>query len=264
MMTFKQIITAACLLIAAGNTNGQRLTTQTYQLGIGGTNILDTYLSQEKFSGVGVTFLATREWQKADSRWSTMMEHEANFASTDDRADKRTELQGDYTLLVGRYYSWQLNRLKLQAGGMTTLNAGVIYNLSNTNNPAQARFSLQLMPSATAAYDITLAGRTLRLRYEVQLPLAGLMFSPNYGQSYYEIFSLGNYDHNIVPTTIVATPNLRQQLSAEYPVNRNTNIRVGYLGHYQQASVNKLKSHIYDHRFMIGIVRRFSLTPTRP
>jgi hypothetical protein len=158
MMTFKQIITAACLLIAAGNTNGQRLTTQTYQLGIGGTNILDTYLSQEKFSGVGVTFLATREWQKADSRWSTMMEHEANFASTDDRADKRTELQGDYTLLVGRYYSWQWNRLKLQAGGMTTLNAGVIYNLSNTNNPAQARFSLQLMPAATAAYDITLAG----------------------------------------------------------------------------------------------------------
>ena len=72
----------------------------TYQIGLGPTRVLDTYLSQEKFSGVGMTFLNTLEIQKPDSRWTTMTQHQFNFSTVCDRSESRDELQGDYSLFT--------------------------------------------------------------------------------------------------------------------------------------------------------------------
>ena len=240
--------------------------TSTYQVGVGSTNILDTYLSQEHFSGTGFTYLYTTDRARNDRSWHTLMEHQANIAHVSDRPDQVDELQGDYTLFIGRLRRWQLlsSRLTLEAGAMAAVNIGFIYNTYNSNNPAQGRLSLNVMPTGAATYRFRLFGRDAAMRYEVQMPLVGVMFSPNYGQSYYEIFNRGNYDHNIVPTTFVSSPTMRHQLMADINVGGKTTLRFGYLGDIQQSHVNDLKSHIYSHRFMLGFVKKFSVKYHRP
>ena len=257
MKIFSLILLASTLCLSKAM--AQTDVTTSYQLGFGQSHVLDTYLSQEHFSGPALTLLFNSERQKSERRWSTQIENELNFSRLDDRSGSCSELQGDYTLFLGRLRRWPLGPVTLQAGGVASVNVGFIYNLSNSNNPAQGRLSLHLMPSGAATCHFSLFSQSFSARYEVQLPLAGVMFSPNYGQSYYEIFSRGNYDHNIVPTTFISSPTFRQQLSLDWHIRRFTTLRIGYLGHYQQASVNNLKSHIYHHRLMIGIVRKLSV-----
>ena len=58
--------------------------TSTYQIGVGTTNILDTYLSQEHFSGTGLTYLYTTDRARTDRSWHTLMEHQANLSKVSD------------------------------------------------------------------------------------------------------------------------------------------------------------------------------------
>lgn len=231
--------------------------TNALMLGVGYTNLLDTYLSPEKYRGVDLRFISHTRRERDSTLWINQFQHEGNMAIADSRSGNGGTMAGGYTFRYSLLRKWHTTLwgrpLQLIAGGTAAANIGFIYNTRNGNNPANARLSLRVEP--TAGFDYSLS-RAAVLHYEASAPLFGLMFSPNYGQSYYEIFNRGNYDHNCVPTTFGSTPSLRQMLTVDLRAGHTT-WRIGYLGTIEQSNVNQLKTHAYTHSLMIGIVKRF-------
>ena len=230
-------------------------------LGLGPSKLLDTYITPEHYSGTGFTYLYLKDYARTDSlktHWTTTLEHELDFSRAKDRSGNSSMLEGTYNLYIARYYNLRpASNLRVQLGAAANARLGFVYDMTSSNNPAQARAAVNIMPSAAAAYDFNIRRQRFTARYQLQLPLIGLMFSPNYGQSYYEIFSRGNYDHNIVPTTVLSAPTFRQVASVDWHYSKKWALRLAYLGNYQQAHVNNLKQHVYTHRFLIGLTRAF-------
>lgn len=244
---------------------GGKIITNAKMIGVGSTHILDTYISPEKYSGVEARYISHTIREREGRRWSREIVHQGYVSFSDNRANEGGEIAGMYSFSYGMHYNWKLagGRLNVRAGALLDANAGFLYNTRNGNNPAQARLNVNISPSAAAAYKFTAWRCPMTIGYEASAPLIGLMFSPNYGQSYYEIFNEGNYDHNIVPTWTGKTPSLRQALTLDFHL-RKVSIRVGYMGDYQQYKVNNLKYHNYSHLFVIGIVKRFKLIKLAP
>jgi len=234
--------------------------TNAQMIGLGAVSILDTYLSPEEYTGTQLRYISRTTRSRDGRHWSRVAIHQGHFSYADNRSGDGTEMEGAYNFTYGWQRAWRLmdDALTLRAAIMADLNLGFIYNTRNSNNPAQARISADITPSASATYRFHVKRLPCQLTYELGLPMLGVMFSPNYGQSYYEIFSEGNYDHNVVPTYVGNAPSLRHALMLDLRLG-GTTLRVGYLGEYDQARVNSLKSHVYTNAIMIGWVKSFRL-----
>ncbi|MBR2101614.1 MAG: DUF3316 domain-containing protein [Prevotella sp.] len=227
-------------------------------LAVGTVNMLDTYLSQEKYTGGELRFInQTYAPSLRMPRWGWQTNTMVSLMFASPRADNSDYLGGmiSYAKALRRTFLAPRGWL-LEIGPQVEGGAGVTYTTLGGNNPAQAKIYLNAAVSMAAAHDLRVLHRTVTLRSEIGVPLAGMLFSPNYGQSYYEIFSRGNYDHNIVPVTIFSAPSLRAQLSADLHLRRFA-LRLAYLVDIEQAEANNLKYHTWSHLLAIGVSKSF-------
>lgn len=230
-------------------------------VGAGYANVFDTYLSPLEYKGAEVRFLLEnmRMTRLLGGKVSEQHLFQVNFDYTKNPSKTVHSYSGLINWSYALHYQKELNeQLKLLVGPMIDVNGGVIYNQRNSNNPAQAKAYASLGASAMAIYKFHIGQKRLTLRYQANLPLMGIMFSPEYGESYYEIFGLGNGGKNVLFTSLHNMPSLRQLITLDLPVKSST-LRLGYLCDIQQAKVNNLKSHTYSHNFMIGVVRNLYL-----
>ena len=231
-----------------------------YLFGIGTSNQLDTYLTPLEYSGIQGSFLTriNRQTRWADGHVHYQGTFLGAFSHTRDARKHGEEWGGHVGYTAGWHYVWEMpHRWTLKAGGLLGADAGFLYNMRNSNNPAQGRFRIDVIASLGAGYTWIIRQRKIRFNYQADIPLLGVMFSPQFGQSYYEL-SLGNRDHNVCCAWPGNGFNLRQTLLVEYPF-RYFSLQAGYLWDVRQSHVNNIKMHDISHSFLIGFCKRFSV-----
>ena len=263
----KKLITWLLLLLALpmqaqeDSLQANRYVMRATLYGVGFTNILDTYLSPAEYTGPEVRILreSMRMTNLMDGRVSVQSLFQGHLSLTENRAGTGSEIAGLVNWNYALHYQFRLSeKLKILAGPLLDLNGGFVYNLRNSNNPAQAKIYANLAASGMVIYRFRIGNYPLVARYQANLPLMGIMFSPEYGQSYYEIFNLKHDGKNVLFTSLHNQPSLRQFLTLDFPI-RSVNMRFGYVCDIQQAKVNRLKSHTWSHVFMLGFVKNFYL-----
>ena len=237
-----------------------RSTNSATLVGMGGYNLMDTYLSpgapERNYTGAGFSVLHERMQMTrlADQRISRQQLFRGELARTENGAATATDLAGFATYSLGYHYHFTtpLPDLQLLAGAMAQGWLGFIYNTRNGNNPASTKADADLRLSAMAFYTLRIKGYPIRLRYQGAIPFAGVCFSPHYNQSYYEIFDLGNHAGVVQFNSFHNKWAYQQLLTADFPVGALT-LRVGFLGNYYRTDLNAIQSHVVSRSFVIGL-----------
>ena len=227
--------------------------------GLSAVSQWDTYLSNERYHGGGLTAASqiSRPTHWLQRRLYVQHLTQGNLALAEPRSDKHKTISGFFHWQVVWHYRflpddqpWSFN------GGLgVQTRLGFVYNTLGGNNPASARAAVHLLASAQASRSFTLWHKPSLLTLQADVPLTGLMFSPDYGQSYYEIFSLGHYSHNLRVVNPLRAFQTNLLLTLDWRLKAHTALRLGYQVQLMQSRTNGLKTQDFYHNILIGFVR---------
>ncbi len=224
-------------------------TNNTLSVSIGSANMYDTYLSPLEYKGFSIHLMyeQMRRTTWFDYKFYKQQIFELDLSKGDNPAKNVSEYWALLSYRIGGHYMvYNTDNFRLGLGGLWDINGGVLYNERNGNNPASARAYSNLNLSVTASYKFKWGA----VRWQIDSPFIGILFSPKYGQSYYEI-SLGNSVGLVNFASYHNQRALRNYISMDIPINKYT-IRVGYMGSWYQTKVNEIQTHQYTNSFVIG------------
>ena len=114
------------------------------------------------------------------------------FGSTRNGAETANEYAGFVDYSLGYHYRFPqvLSGLKVLTGASARLSGGFIYNTRNSNNPVSGKADFDLNLSAMAIYNFRIKDFPLTLRYQAEIPFAGVLFSVHKGDAVVLYFSV--------------------------------------------------------------------------
>ena len=237
----------------------ERIVVKSSQFGISTLGNLDTYLGDHEYNGLGLEFSHEnfRDARTGNYLWKfqTQLNSTVGFASL----GRSTQLAAMVAYRWSGYHSFGISdRLKLLAGAQIQAEGGALYIPGNGNSPVSAKLRTALAASGMAIYHFPVKGYDWVARLQLDIPLVGIMFAPEFGQSYYEIFGLGKFDNAIKFSHPFNSPSWRHTLSIDIPLRykrHSTTLRLSYSGDIYQSDINETRCHIYRHAFTFGFVK---------
>lgn len=237
----------------------ERIVVKSSQFGITLLNNLDTYLSNYNHKGLGVNYSheAFRDARTGKYCWK----YQKQLSITAGYAIQGSNMQ--YCALIGYnwggYHPFKIAKgFTLLAGAQIQLEGGALYNPAGGNNPAAAKLRTALAASGMAIYHFPVHRSEWVARYQLDIPLVGAMFAPEFGQSYYEIFGLGHAKNVVAFTHPGNNPSWRHILSLDIPMrakHHSATLRISYIADLYQSRINDINCHIYRNTFSIGFTR---------
>lgn len=230
-------------------------------IGVGGTNIRNTYFSnsQTKYNGLGLRMLNERMKLKsiANHAISSQRMLHIEVSTTQNAAGSVNVLSGFIDYSYGIHYRFHpQENLKILTGTSVRGLLGGMYNTQAANNTTTLHIDLDMNLSAAAIYTLRWKNYPLIFRYQIDVPFIGALFSPKYGQSYYEIFGLKNTSGIISFSSFHNKFAMRNYLTVDLPVG-NLIVRTGYLNNTYYSHINDINVHNVSHNFMLGLVKEF-------
>lgn len=231
-----------------------RPVTSAYMFEFGSASLADSYLTPVTYRGWSAAFAYERmqAMKFSPELWVMQLQARVELDRGRNDADNATmwRVCGDFEWAMFR--RWQMpHGITLAAGGSTGLDLGCLYNSRNSNNPASAKAAWTVNLSAYAIWNVSLGRLPVTLRYQPSLPVAGIFFSPEYDELYYEIY-LGNHGglvHFAWPGSRFAMTNL---VTADLHFG-STSLRLGYRGTILSSKANNLVTNVFTHSFVIGV-----------
>jgi hypothetical protein len=226
----------------------------------GGGNVVSesalTPGSSIPYAGSGIRLAAERfRLRTPDSHYSTQALLLASIALTTNPAGSASEVAASVLSITALHRRFRPTPMwDILAGPSLHLAFDNVFNTRDSNNPDVFRISLALSPSVLSLYRFRLFNHPFLLRTQLEAPLLGAALAPPYGQSYYELYALGNAHRLVAFTAPHNRRSLVALLSLDFPAGPLI-LRLAAAGQFDRYRLHALRSHHDQYSLFIGFVR---------
>lgn len=225
-----------------------------YMVDLGSASVLDTYLSSIRYKGVNLrlSYERMQAMKFNPDKWIMQLEAGVDYSP----AKNPSKDISIHTLMAdfkwGMMHRWKISpELQLFGGGNAEFRGGALYAPANSNNVVSVKINMGLNLTGMAVYNRKIGGLPVTFRYQATLPIVSASYSPEYGESYYEMY-VGNHSGLVYVGWIGNHFTMQNLLTADMHFGKTT-LRVGYRGVIETSWVNNLNTQIFRNSLVLGV-----------
>lgn len=225
-----------------------------YMVDLGSASVLDTYLSSIRYKGVNLrlSYERMQAMKFNPDKWVMQLEAGVDYSP----AKNPSKDISIHTLMAdfkwGMMHRWKISpELQLFGGGNAEFRGGALYAPANSNNVVSVKINMGLNFTGMAVYNRKIGRLPVTFRYQATLPIVSASYSPEYGESYYEMY-VGNHSGLVYVGWIGNHFTMQNLLTADMHFGKTT-LRVGYRGVIETSWVNNLNTQIFRNSLVLGV-----------